>query len=244
MHSRMLNTFFNAVPSQVTSLHVDLSSRTVTWVLPQHSSDVTMYQLQFTPLCSNDTLITDHDNTTNTSIDLPDIDQTVPYNITMKAVNNIGPGQQKNITVKRIDTESKRNFVSISILNFVYTVPASAPENVTVSHVGDSVIWVSWREADCRLHHSQSLKYVMLVTMIGRGSNYTYIIPLSQSSRMLTGLSSLTEYSIQMALRNNLGQGPYSDQINVTTLMSTSGNLDIETLKPRFVHTFIRKLKR
>ena len=112
------------------------------------------------------------------------------------------------------------------------TVPASAPDNVTVTRVRESVIWVSWREADCRLRHSQSLEYVMLVTMIGRGINYTYIIPLSQSSRMLTGLSSLTEYSIQMALRNNLGQGPYSDQINVTTLMSTSGNLDIETLKP------------
>ena len=121
MHSRPLTTLFNAVPSQVTSLHVDLSSRTVTWVLPQDSSDVTMYQLQYTPLCSNDTLNIDHDNTTNTSIDLPDIDQTVPYTITVKAVNNIGPGQQKNITIKRIDTESKRNFVSIAIFNLVYS---------------------------------------------------------------------------------------------------------------------------
>ena len=82
-----------------------------------------MYQLQYTPLCSNDTLITDHDDTINTSIDLPDIDQTVPYIITVKAVNNIGPGQQKNITVKRNDTESKREFVSIivAISNLVYS---------------------------------------------------------------------------------------------------------------------------
>ena len=85
--------------------------------------------------------------------------------------------------------------------------------------VGDSVIWVSWSEADCRLRHGHSLEYVMLITMIGGGINYTYFIPLNQSSRVVTGLNPLTEYSIQMALKNDHGQGPDSAPINVTTLM-------------------------
>ena len=65
----------------------------------------------------------------------------------------------------------------------------------------------------------------MLITMIGRGGiNYTYFIPLNQSSRVVTGLNPFTKYSIQMALKNDLGQGPYSVPINVTTLMSTLGD--------------------
>ena len=65
----------------------------------------------------------------------------------------------------------------------------------------------------------------MLITMIGReGINYTYFIPLNQSSRVVTGLNPLTNYSIQMALKNNHGQGPYSVPIKVTTLMSTLGD--------------------
>ena len=104
------------------------------------------------------------------------------------------------------------------------TVPVSAPDNVTVTLVGDSVIEVSWSEADCRLRHSHSLEYIMLITMIGRGINYTYFIPLNQSSRVVTDLNPLTEYSIQMALKNDHGQGPYSAPIKVTTLMSTLGD--------------------
>ena len=94
-----------------------------------------------------------------------------------------------------------------------------------MTQVGDSVIQVSWSEADCRLRHSHSLEYVMLITMIGRGGiNYTYFIPLNQSSRVVTGLNPFTKYSIQMALKNVHGQGPYSVPINVTTLMSTLGD--------------------
>ena len=94
-----------------------------------------------------------------------------------------------------------------------YSVPVSA-----------HTVIVSWSEADCRLRHSHSLEYVMLITMIGSGINYTYFIPLNQSSRVVTDLNPLTEYSIQMALKNDHGQGQYSAPIKVTTLMSTLGD--------------------
>ena len=99
-----------SVPSQVMSLYANLSSRTITWVPPEGSIEVTMYQLQYTPLCSSGTVLII--NTTNTSVVLSDTDPSVPYKITVLAVNIIGPGQQTSITVKRIDTASEIHFRS------------------------------------------------------------------------------------------------------------------------------------
>ena len=99
-----------SVPSQVMSLYANLSSRTITWVPPEGSIEVTMYQLQYTPLCSSGTVLII--NTTNTSVVLSDTDPSVPYNITVLAVNIIGSGQQTSITVKRIDTTSADTFCS------------------------------------------------------------------------------------------------------------------------------------
>ena len=129
----------------------------ITWVPPEGSIEVTMYQLQYTPLCSSGTVLII--NTTNTSVNLSDTDPSVPYNITVLAVNIIGPGQQTSIIANT--TSERQLFLLLNLCNFKMrsTVPVSAPDNVTVTIVGDSVIWVSWSEADCRLRHSHSLEY-------------------------------------------------------------------------------------
>ena len=108
--TKLLFLMYYSVPSQVLSLYANSFSRTITWIPPEGSIEITMYQLQYTPLCSSGTVLI---STTSTSVVLSGTDPSIPYNITVHAANNIGPGQQKSIIVKRIYTASKIHFDQI-----------------------------------------------------------------------------------------------------------------------------------
>ena len=95
-------------------------------------------------------------------------------------------------------------------------VPTAAPQTVTASATGPTIVFVTWRHVDCIDRNSEISGYTVRYGPVGgtavnasiSGTNYT-----------LVGLTPSTNYSIEVAAVNSDGGvGPFSPPIFVTTL--------------------------
>ena len=94
--------------------------------------------------------------------------------------------------------------------------PSAPPTSVSVSEVTPSSITVQWGPVDCIHRNGDITGYSVQYGEVGSGSTQT--ISVSEGTETtIVGLSSSTEYSIQVAAVNSAGTGPYSDAITAET---------------------------
>ena len=94
-------------------------------------------------------------------------------------------------------------------------VPTAAPQTVTASITGPTIVFVTWKHVDCIDRNSEISRYTVRYGPFGgaavnvsvSGTNYTAV-----------GLTPSTNYSIEVAAVNSDGGvGPFSPPIFVTT---------------------------
>ena len=95
-------------------------------------------------------------------------------------------------------------------------VPTAAPQTVTASITGPTIVFVTWKHVDCIDRNSEISRYTVRYGPFGgvavnvsvSGTNYTAV-----------GLTPSTNYSIEVAAVNSDGGvGPFSPPIFVRTL--------------------------
>ena len=96
--------------------------------------------------------------------------------------------------------------------------PTAAPQTVTASATGPTIVFVTWKHVDCIDRNSEISRYAVrpvggtAVNASISGTNYTAV-----------GLTPSTNYSIEVAAVNsNGGVGPFSPPIFVMTLYLAS----------------------
>ena len=87
---------------------------------------------------------------------------------------------------------------------------------MSVSEVTSSSITVQWGPVDCVDRNGDITGYSVQYGEVGSGSTQTISLSVATETT-IAGLSSSTEYSIQVAAVNSAGTGPYSDSITAET---------------------------
>ena len=102
------------------------------------------------------------------------------------------------------------------------TVPSAAPTSVSASSTSNSIT-VQWGAVDCIHRNGDITGYSVRYGVQGSGEgDRTVEIASGDSSGgmyQISGLSSATVYTIEVAAVNNAGTGVYSDPINTSMLM-------------------------
>ena len=97
--------------------------------------------------------------------------------------------------------------------------PSAPPTSVSVSEVTPSSITVQWGPVDCIDRNGDITGYPVRYGEVGSGSTQTMSVSGGTSTETtIAGLSSSTEYSIQVAAVNSAGTGPYRTAITAETL--------------------------
>ena len=97
--------------------------------------------------------------------------------------------------------------------------PSAAPE-VLQSNMSSTSVLIWWGNISCTELNSDLLGYTIHYNSDGEGDDWNTIdVTGSTNTYNITGLTPYTNYSIQVAAMNMLGDlGPYSDTIIVQTL--------------------------
>ena len=94
--------------------------------------------------------------------------------------------------------------------------PSAPPTSVSVT---SSSITVQWGPVDCIDRNGDITGYSVRYGEVGSGSTQTMPVSGGTSTEAaMAGLTSSTEYSIQVAAVNSTGIGPYSDAITAERL--------------------------
>ena len=108
----------------------------------------------------------------------------------------------------------------------ILPVPSAAPTSVSVSEVTSSSITVQWEAVDCIHQNGDITGYSVRYGEIGSAEREkTVSMTSSVTMYTITGLSTFTNYSIEVAAVNSAGAGVYSDDIIVETLQPLSKRL-------------------
>ena len=102
----------------------------------------------------------------------------------------------------------------------LYTAPSSAPTSVGVpeEHVTFSSITVQWVAVDCIDHNGDITGYSVRYGVQGSGSTQTRDVSGGGATNMvISGLTSSTNYTVEVAAVNSVGTGVYSDPYIVQT---------------------------
>lgn len=189
------------IPRSLTASSATGTSIDVTWLAPltNGNSPVTDYVIQYKPNLSGTWLTLNDGVSTNLTANLAGLTQASSYDIRVAAVNAIGQG---NFTTP----------LTTSTLG-----PPSAPQNLHVSTADPATITLAWD------------------TPVSTGgtniTDYTVQYKLSSSSVWLTsnddvspalgaavyGLTANTQYDFRVAAVNAVGQGAYTNLLNIST---------------------------
>ena len=99
-------------------------------------------------------------------------------------------------------------------------VPSAAPTSVSVSEVTSSSITIQWGTVDCIHQNGDITSYSVQYNEVG--SEIIRSLTVSQDEVTITGLSSSTNYSIEVAAVNTAGTGVFSEDITNQTKESQS----------------------
>ena len=98
-------------------------------------------------------------------------------------------------------------------------VPSASPSVVTLSNMTSSSITIQWGPVDCAHRNGDITGYSVRYGIQGSGRTLTMTVSGGATTeKSMTGLDSATNYSIEVAVINNVGTGVYSSPIIVTTL--------------------------
>ena len=114
--------------------------------------------------------------------------------------------------------------LSDSIIHVVYltlyTAPSAAPTSVGVpeEHVTSSSITIQWWVVDCIDRNGDITGYSVQYGVQGSGSTQTRDVSGGGSTNIvISGLTSSTNYTVEVAAVNSVGTGVYSDPYIVQT---------------------------
>ena len=124
--------------------------------------------------------------------------------------------------------------VVMSCYIHVPPAPSAPPNNVRVLAVTFSSITVQWEMVPCIDRNGDITGYS--VQYLGGGASD--IVPVTgggATMTTITGLSSSTDYFIQVAAINSAGTGVYSDIVT----QHTDGKVHIHIMPPPYTHTLL-----
>ena len=97
--------------------------------------------------------------------------------------------------------------------------PSAPPTFINASDVTSSSITVQWGPVDCIHKNGDITGYSVRYGVQGSGSTQTLLISGGATAEIvISGLDSVTNYSIEVAAVNSAGIGPYSNLIYSSTL--------------------------
>ena len=96
-------------------------------------------------------------------------------------------------------------------------VPTAAPQTVTASATGPTIVFVTWKRVDCIDRNSEISRYA--VRPVGGTAVNASVSGTNHLTYTAVGLIPSTNYSIEVAgVNSDGGVGPFSPPIFVTTL--------------------------
>ena len=93
--------------------------------------------------------------------------------------------------------------------------PSNPPTSVSASSSSTSIT-VQWGPVDCADRNGDITGYSVRYGEVGSGRTQTVNVT-GETSKTISGLSTSTNYTYQVAARNSAGLGPYSDLQNIPT---------------------------
>ena len=96
--------------------------------------------------------------------------------------------------------------------------PNAAPQTVTASATGPTIVFVSWERVDCIDRNSEISGYTVRYGPVGGTAVNTSVSGTNHRAYTAVGLTSSTNYSVEVAAVNSDGGvGPFSSPIFVRT---------------------------
>jgi len=141
------------------------------------------------------------------------------YTINLTAVNAAGSAVSDPVTgLTREAGEGLTEIIAMDEIDPVsFPAPSAAPTSVHTSDVTFSSITVQWGAVDC-IHQNGNITGYSVRYWVQRNSILSVNVSGGAAMALtLTGLSSSTTYSIDVAAINNAGVGKHSDSITVKT---------------------------
>ena len=97
-------------------------------------------------------------------------------------------------------------------------VPTAAPQTVTASATGPTIVFVTWRHVDCIDRNSEISRYTVCYGPVGGTAENASVSGTNHLAYTAVGLTPSTNYSIEVAAVNSDGGvGPFSPPIFVRT---------------------------
>ena len=102
--------------------------------------------------------------------------------------------------------------------NVLFPAPSSAPTGIKISDVTNSSITLHWGPVDCIHRNGDITGYSVLYGVRRSGSTKTMQVSGGATTvTIVSGLTSSTKYSVEVAAVNAAGTGMYSASLIVTT---------------------------
>ena len=112
------------------------------------------------------------------------------------------------------------HFSAIHCIYFL--VPSAAPSDISVTNVLSTTIELMWGEVPENNRNGIITEYNIRfrqLTFETNHYNWVYMtVPASNLTTQLTGLLEYVTYYIQISASTSVGIGPFSDEVNTTTL--------------------------
>ncbi|KAH9507492.1 hypothetical protein Btru_051291 [Bulinus truncatus] len=133
-----------------------------------------------------------------------------------------------NITAKSVDVREyyTENITTAEIL------PAGQVANISVDSVTSSTATVSWQPPPCSQRKGLLKSYSVYLQTVGSADRKLY--SSTEIRYMLTNLLPYTNYSIEVAFNNSIGQGPLSSKLYFNTSEGAPSAVEIENLLPAY----------
>uniref|UniRef100_A0A7E4V648 Neogenin-like protein n=1 Tax=Panagrellus redivivus TaxID=6233 RepID=A0A7E4V648_PANRE len=196
------------IPSRVRNLRATVLSPTsieVSWEAPTSNADDTLrYKLYYIRKDRQSVEEETQVHMVKTSYTLHDLDKNAEYAIRVEAESANGSGPSSDVIITKTLTD----------------VPSKAPEDVRAEALENGAIRVSWRPLAAVDQNGQITSYRIKYKAKQRGSPVS-IADVEGSSReyTLNGLNPGTQYTVRVAAINTNGTGPFTNWVNVDTLL-------------------------
>ena len=152
-----------------------------------------------------------------TSYTVEDLEEYITYSITVTAINS--ESSEVSQPVSGMTTEAGDYTVKILLLicdeYSVSVAPTDPPTPVSASSSSTSIT-VQWGPVDCIHRNGDITGYSVQYGEMGSESTQTVNVT-EETSKTISGLSTSTNYTYQVAARNSAGLGPYSDLQTIHT---------------------------
>ena len=142
------------------------------------------------------------------------------YTIIVTASNSVGAGPVSN-SITGMTTQTSERHPKLVTLTFPYctysTAPTRSPTSIRKCIVTASSITVQWGEVPCVHRNGEITGYRLQAVNQSGAVEITANVFGAAREATISGLSSLAQYTVQVAAVNGAGIGPYSNGVSVQT---------------------------